>query len=475
MSSRNYLVVVLPGIGGSVLAPPAALDRPVWQASLPNVPNVLRDPDRLSIGEHEHLVPVGVIKSRKAFGVWTVIPGYHGLMTRLSALPGARLDDGSPANHALDANVVAVPYDFRRSIVEAAQRLDDEIRQRLPVLWPADDAVDPTPRVVFVTHSMGGLVARYWAAQHDNERRCRALISLGTPHRGAPKALDVLANGVPVRGFRIRRPINVLREWPGLAELLPRYPAVVDATRNASRPVLRPHELPLDWLRKSAGAAYQVHQQIDEVWAGLSRSGPDMQARIGFGHGTLRRCVWDGAAIRVTDQRPGIADLGGWDADAGDGTVPAFSGLPPEQDFASAWNLRVNLRHGPIADLDEVIDLVESYENYRPPRAYHGKQRTVALGLELDEVTLAGEDFDVRARVVGIDTDTDLTKVPIWASMNDGHTRLEWDTGTESFVGRLPGPPVGVHEVSVSAQAVPGGGDLDTQQLVEVIDDDGLD
>lgn len=49
-----------------------------------------------------------------------------------------------------------------------------------------------------LAHSMGGVVARYWAAMLDDERLCRTVITLGSPHRGAPKALDALANGLRV-------------------------------------------------------------------------------------------------------------------------------------------------------------------------------------------------------------------------------------------------------------------------------------
>ncbi|HEY5179206.1 MAG TPA: hypothetical protein VIJ07_05445 [Dermatophilaceae bacterium] len=39
-------------------------------------------------------------------------------------------------------------------------------------------------------------------------------MTLGTPHRGAPKALDVLANGVAVKGLHvITKPVPVLRGW----------------------------------------------------------------------------------------------------------------------------------------------------------------------------------------------------------------------------------------------------------------------
>jgi pimeloyl-ACP methyl ester carboxylesterase len=125
------------------------------------------------------------------------------------------VDDGSRRGHGLAATVVAMPYDFRRSIVEAAVRLDGQVRCRLARLWPDDG---DRPRVVIVAHSMGRLVARYWLAQQENWKLCRALITLGTPHRGAPKALDVLADGVKLPGgLRVTRPVPVLREWAAWA------------------------------------------------------------------------------------------------------------------------------------------------------------------------------------------------------------------------------------------------------------------
>jgi triacylglycerol esterase/lipase EstA (alpha/beta hydrolase family) len=50
---------------------------------------------------------------------------------------------------------------------------------------------------------MGGLVARYWlgglcASVKPRAGDCAALITVGTPHHGAPKALDWLVNGIRV-------------------------------------------------------------------------------------------------------------------------------------------------------------------------------------------------------------------------------------------------------------------------------------
>lgn len=118
-------------------------------------------------------------------------------------------------------------------------------------------------RVIVVAHSLGGLVARYWAGVLDGWRMCRAVITLGTPHRGGPKALDVLANGVRIGPVALDGTTAVLREWPSVAELLPRYPAVWDQSTDLAR---YPHELPLPasstvvsgWLARRYSAASQT-------------------------------------------------------------------------------------------------------------------------------------------------------------------------------------------------------------------------
>jgi hypothetical protein len=492
LAAAEHLIIVLPGIGGSVLAHPGDPDRVVWSDRYTDIGrSLLVQPQRLSVGEHEHLDPVGVLATRTMFGMWTTVPGYHRLLQRLEVLSGTVADDGSPARYQPDAHVVAVPYDFRRSIREAAQRLDDQVSARLARLWPRD--ADPAregvrARVVVVAHSMGGLVARYWLAQHENWRLCRALITLATPHRGAPKALDVLANGIPLKNWRITRPVPVLREWTGATELLPRYPAVVDDSPDGAGQLRYPHELDIPWLQSGAQEAWAVHRAIEDGWSTIPRSGTEVVARIGYGHDTLRHSRFDGHTLAVTTDPPAVDSasegLGLWATDLGDGTVPAYSGLPVEMDGHTPWGLRVMQRHGPIADLDEVIDLVGSYDGRPPHSPIRGEQRPVVLGLGVEEVALAADTIEVTARIAGTDTNAsaDVGMVAVWATLTSpdhiqqrAETRLDWDTDRTVFVGELPTGGPGLAQVEVLAEAVPVGGDLETSAWVEVLDDEDLD
>ncbi len=54
-------------------------------------------------------------------------------------------------------------------------------------------------QVVLVGASMGGLDARYFTSRLDRDRRVRALVTIGTPHRGSPVAENFLSGHWPGR------------------------------------------------------------------------------------------------------------------------------------------------------------------------------------------------------------------------------------------------------------------------------------
>ncbi|MEV0902967.1 hypothetical protein [Actinoplanes sp. NPDC049802] len=452
---RKHLIVVLPGIGGSVLAPKGRPDEPVWSVGWPDR-RLLRHPEMLALDQE--LEPVGLISSLRPVPFWTAITGYERVVAALS-------DGRNP-----DPTVLAAPYDFRRGIVPAAQRLDDLVRQRLETLWPG---ADHRRRVIVVAHSMGGLVARYWIGPGGAAGLCRSLITLGTPHWGAPKALSVMAHGLRIGGVSVLPGLrDVLRTWPGLAQLLPRYRAVGHAGG-----LWYPHEVPLPWREWGADprAAYDLHREIEAAWENLPRSGTTMVPRIGFGHGTLRDCRWDGAELTVSPAPPAWPELGRWDDERGDGTVPAFSGLPvemrqPPEDFL------IRRRHGQLGALREVSALVARLEGRGDLWAYKGDRRPAVLGLDLEELHAAGTPIPVAASIRGSQVRTDAG--PVWASVLDVRgrpigvdARLEYDG---EHRGVLPGLTPGVYRLQATVRGVPGAGDLTTEQTIEVFDDADL-
>ena len=329
MVERRRLIVVLPGIGGSVLARPGGSDDVVWDAGKGDIAGVVFRPSRLRLDEAPHLEPVGLTESTKFLG-FTIVPGYEKLLDQLAVF-GPIDRRGDPKRPVPGAAVVAVPYDFRRSIVEAAERLDDVVNAHLAGI---DDA-DRTGTVTVVAHSMGGLVARVWMSQLGRWPWCRALVTLGTPHRGAPKALQWLVNGLPLLGSTTA----MLRTWPSAVQLLPRYPAVWDTAAGVAR---YPHELPVGWLAKSAKDAYGLHVSIGEAWGDLPRRGPETVACIGWSHRTPDAAFWTDGRLRVTKDHPDWLGLDGWENDYGDGT----DGAKFSRRCRSRWTTTSTARSG---------------------------------------------------------------------------------------------------------------------------------
>jgi hypothetical protein len=85
------------------------------------------------------------------------------------------------------ANVIVFAYDWRLSNETNAARLQSVIARA----WP-DAASDPARRGAIVAHSMGGLIARHFIENLGGNRFVSRLITVGTPHHGAPGALQSL-------------------------------------------------------------------------------------------------------------------------------------------------------------------------------------------------------------------------------------------------------------------------------------------
>lgn len=394
--SNACLVVVIPGIGGSVLESPKG--NVLWTASPGAVGNLLWHPD--SFASDEIARPVGLIKTWGLFPGITVFHGYQELMTSIGEVVGAsaEIDMGHPNNPKLDARVVAFPYDFRRSITESAEELDKQIDQRLAHLrWK-----NQPNRVIIIAHSMGGLIARYWVAQ-DNWNSCRAILTLGTPHRGAPKALDYLVNGPPrwIPGSRGLR--DLLREWPSMYELVPRYQSVEDVrpqrSDNTETPKLYPKDLYLQGLQGLQGlqdkisVAFKVHQHIEEAW---ERNAAETHciAYVGRGHGTLLKASWDGKRLITTKKRPTWLPMA--PEERGDGTVPELSASPIEQGNYLAPKFLTE-RHSRMVTAPECIsELTELLRGMRPSNRT-ARNSPLMIGLDLEDSYLRGYPVGVQA------------------------------------------------------------------------------
>ncbi|MFF8596969.1 esterase/lipase family protein [Streptomyces sp. NPDC015220] len=474
---RKHLVYVLPGIGGSVLERPEEGGKPakvVWDAGFGDIAGLLAKPRRLTVDEP--LRATGLIHSKRLLPGWTVVPGYERLVANLQALPGTVIDTGHPDRRDPAANVVLFPYDFRLGVRHAAELLAADAHDRLKDLAPSEQM----GRIVVVAHSMGGLVARYWLGPLEGWPLCRSLITLGTPHRGAPKALEVLANGVRLAGARLDAVSDLLRQWPSVAELLPRYPMIWDTAATAP---LYPHDLPLDDLRPLAEKGFALHEEIEQAWQAIPRSGaePQVVPRLGWSHTTKGSAVWDGRKLEINKELPGWLDLAGWEKDHGDGTVPAISAVPVEMDGHDTFGWRARDRHGSIVSADWVSGLVQVYEERQRLTAARGEERQAALGLDVEELHIQGSAIPLEVRLRGDslpqDATTDPAALAVWATLRPvqgprapvAEVRLEWDEERGSYLTELPGQEPGLYDMRVSARAVPGVGDLSASDTIAVV------
>jgi pimeloyl-ACP methyl ester carboxylesterase len=107
-------------------------------------------------------------------------------------------------------------YDWRLSNRELARQFAEFVKQRIPA-----------GKVDIVAHSMGGIVAKLWMAEHGGATRVSTLVTMGTPYLGSADTFKTLDEGLGFWKNLLARGIANIREtaltWPSLYELMPSY------------------------------------------------------------------------------------------------------------------------------------------------------------------------------------------------------------------------------------------------------------
>ncbi|WP_104815691.1 triacylglycerol lipase [Kitasatospora sp. MMS16-BH015] len=448
----RHLVVVLPGIGGSVLHRPGG--GPRWDQRRRSMAAAALDPGRLNLTEHPTLDPVGLLPGIRLAGPF-VLPGYDRLVHRIErAFRDVRVDTARPGQPPdLRADLLLFPYDFRLGVQDAAERLAAELTARLAGETPGARR----RRVIVLAHSMGGLVARYWLGPLGGAADCAALVTLGTPHRGAPKALELLVNGARVGLARFDAVTEVLRDWPAVYQLLPRYPVVAAGPGGAER---YPYELAEgvpEGFTARAKAAFAVHRDIEDAWGELAGSAefPEVTPVFGRGHATLQQAVSVGAGFAVGKEAPAWLPNPDWH---GDGTVPAVSAIPIELgEQPSKWRATSG-RHLELSSAAAAVELLQNW-SAGSLRAVRGDTPDRPwLGLDLDEAVPAGAPVEVGVTLHGAEAD-ERTAVRVRVRPEGDADGANWIAGVRSgavqWAATLPPLRPGAYHLTVEAVQVP--------------------
>jgi pimeloyl-ACP methyl ester carboxylesterase len=375
----NDLVVVLPGIMGSTLAKDGRL---VWAPSAGALLRALSSfgDSVLSLAlpsgigdDHpgDGVTAEGLLADLHAIpGVWTPVKGYNVLVEHL---------------RRTTQNVLPVAYDWRLSSRYNGRRLANIVEPALDRLR-AKGGPYREAKVVFVCHSMGGLVASWYIEREGGSEITRKLITLGTPYRGAAKALVQLVEGVPGKIGRLAPDLTTfVRSLPSIHQLMPEYACI-----TSGRDLLRTNEVSLPDLSTTMVAdAMTFHNQLKDAHK-LSADG--VHAIVGIKQPTSTTAT-------LSDGKVVALDTYGPDNLYGDGTVPLTGAARAGTSLDSPVLRRIADKHGNLqrnrAALDEIDGVLTGTDiMVKAPEFVHPQ-------VTVPELLLVGEELAVEISLPG--------------------------------------------------------------------------
>ncbi len=393
MSAFPDLVILLPGITGSVLANKNGKE--VWSPSggaiwraITSFGNSIED---LALASDD--ADDGVTAPRLVPDV-TLIPG-------LIKIDGySRVE-----NYLIDqlglvagSNYFPFPYDWRRDNRVIAKRLEASAMGWLKA-WRASSG-NADAKLVLIGHSMGGLIARHFIECLGGWQHTKTLMTLGTPHRGSLNAVGFLENGMKkgIGPFGIDLS-PLLRSLTSVYQLLPIYPCV-DSGSGPMQRVVQAAQAGLlghvDVARATAARAF--HQEIQDAQARNAKdpayiaSGPVLVPIVGIEQPTIQSVRVVGGVLSLLNSFEG-KDQGG------DGTVPRASGTPIEMSdakrevYAAESHGALQNADGTLANLRGVLTRDEI-----DFRRFQRAEDAATLTLQVDDVVLPGDALQLRVR-----------------------------------------------------------------------------
>ena len=458
----NDMVVLLPGITGSVLQKDG---KDVWAVSgqaawgwLRSLGNSLQD----LVLEGDD--PGGIVAARVMSDAHVVpglvkIDGYSATAKMVTdtfdVVPGSIWE-------ARPSNFIEFPYDWRLDNRVNARRLGELVSDRLP-RW-REHSGNSSAQVIFLAHSMGGLVVRYFLEVLGGWRDCRALVTFGTPYRGSLNALNFLANGYKRLFTDLSK---VMRSFPSTYQLLPIYRALrigedyVRVAEAASVPGI-------DTARAEDALAFhrEIEAKVDE-----HRKDPDYLDKgyaivpvVGTRQPTLQSAVLAGGRVTAGPEVPSWIDPLLAD---GDGTVPRASAIPIELSDAYRDSF-VPERHGSLqcnrSVLDDVRGRLEQMQvrglrEVRGPEESPAAAERPAIALDLDDLYVTGEPVTLRAGLINAQGAPGPLRAriePVAAPAAAAAAAVEFTEGPDGWTLALEELPPGLYRAEVrTAKAGP--------------------
>ena len=479
--AMNDMLVLLPGITGSILKKNGnTIWGPVPQSIVGYIESLFGPSggwsfDDLRVVDDDPMVDdLGDGIQATGLVPYTLIPGldcfdgYTGLTEQVydtfNLTRGDATREDGPA-----ANYFEFPYDWRRDNRASAHRLKRLVDRELPKWRKLRNY--PDAKIILIGHSMGGLVARYYVECLGGFENTRAIITLGTPHRGSLQAIDYLVNGYRRLGSRLSTFTDLMRSFRSVYQLLPIYECVSEKDQTGNPVWRRVVDTSLPNINEQwAKDALEFHREIERCH-GKNKDLDEYDVKIlpviGWGHTTLQSARHFSGSVELgTDLPPAVEkerrlpEHGQGVLTDGDGTVPRVSAIPIElYDKETQWWLW-NQKHATVQNnstlLGNAAQILSAWEGQigRPARDVGAPLEKNRIDLEVDDVYLATEPVSIR---VAATTSPEPTSV-----VAEIESRAQGATETKVLRRRLQGDawaceerlPAGAYRVTVRLEGV---------------------